>query len=433
MIIKASARVRGARSLANHLLSSENERVRVVEIVGTMADNLLDAFRDFEAVGSGSRSNRPYYHVSFSPGHALTPEQRERTIELFEEKMGLTGQPRVVVEHFKEDREHFHVVWQRYDLQNERMIDYSYNYRRHEQVSRQLEKEFGHERVVGAHERDKEQEKRPERAPSHAEQQQGKRLGLNPRAITAELSQLYGAAKSGAEFKHLVETKGYRLAQGDRRDFVVVDAHGGVHSLARRLQGETAATVREKLSDIDRASLPKVEEAKAERIASRKGKGEDESRGVSVGRAANTPALDIRGADLDQLEQPSPQMADARSQTVKPAAAAGLVGGRVGADVANRAEGAVADLLVKPLEKVMELLSDLVAPPGPPTEEQIKRAVEAREAAERPRAPWEMKPAELNKWVRDQEAKVRNEMLERGVDPRRIDDAGERRRERGRD
>ena len=49
-----------------------------------------------------------------------------------------------------------------------------HNYRKHEIVARELEREFGHERVQGAHiERDG--KARPERTPSHAEMQQAER------------------------------------------------------------------------------------------------------------------------------------------------------------------------------------------------------------------------------------------------------------------
>ena len=95
MIIKGSARKQGAKPLADHLMNAtDNERVKVLEIAGTMAKNLFEAFRDFEAVASGSRSQRPYYHVSISPDRPLTRQQLERAISLMEETFGFSGQPR---------------------------------------------------------------------------------------------------------------------------------------------------------------------------------------------------------------------------------------------------------------------------------------------------------------------------------------------------
>ena len=53
------------------------------------------------------------------------------------------------------------------------------------------------------------------------------------------------------------------LARGDRRDFVVIDRAGDDHSLARRL-GVKVAEVRARMADLDPASLPSVNEAKAQ-------------------------------------------------------------------------------------------------------------------------------------------------------------------------
>ena len=64
-------------------------------------------------------------------------------------------------------------------------------------------------------------------------------------------------------FKAALEKKGYILAQGDRRDFVVVDRAGGDPlSLARRIDGMKAAELREFMDEIDRETLPTAEEAR---------------------------------------------------------------------------------------------------------------------------------------------------------------------------
>jgi hypothetical protein len=52
-----------------------------------------------------------------------------------------------VVVHEKEGREHCHIVWSRIDLDKMRTISDSHNYRTHEIVARDLEREFGHARV----------------------------------------------------------------------------------------------------------------------------------------------------------------------------------------------------------------------------------------------------------------------------------------------
>ena len=52
------------------------------------------------------------------------------------------------------------------------------------------------------------------------------------------------------------------LARGDQRDFVAIDPAGGVHSVARRIEGAKAADVRRRFADLDPKLLPSVAEAK---------------------------------------------------------------------------------------------------------------------------------------------------------------------------
>jgi hypothetical protein len=90
----------------------------------------------------------------------------------------------------------------------------------------------------------------------------------------------------------------------------------------------------------------------------------------------------------------------------------------------------VATEIFAPIEKaivaIADLVGELLSPSQPPTKEQVAAKVAAKAEAEKPRQPWEMTPAEQNKWLRDQEARQRNEQLERGVPARQVDDRGER-------
>jgi hypothetical protein len=255
MVIKGNARG-GPGELAKHLGRTDtNERVSVLEVRGVAASDLAGALREMDRCGE-----------------ELTPAQRTRAIDRLEEKLGLTGQPRVVVEHEKhgrggDARVHWHVVWSRTDLDHMRAIRCDHNFRTHELVARELEREFGHQRVQGVHvERDGpdgERITRPDRTPSHAEMQQAQRAGIDPRAMKAEISEIWRSTDSGKAFAAALEQHGYVLARGDRRDFVILDPAGEVHSLARRVDGATAKDVRARLSDIDRDQLPDIGQAKA--------------------------------------------------------------------------------------------------------------------------------------------------------------------------
>jgi hypothetical protein len=167
-----------------------------------------------------------------------------------------------VVQHVKDGREHVHVVWSRIDLENNRAIPDSHNYRKHEEVARELEREFGHARVQGAHV-EREGKERPARTPSREEMQQAGRTGLDPKAIKAEVTALWEKADSGKAFANALEASGYALARGDKRDFILVDQAGETHSLARRIDGAKAAEIRAKMADVDQGKLPDAQAAKA--------------------------------------------------------------------------------------------------------------------------------------------------------------------------
>jgi hypothetical protein len=267
MIIKGKSRA-GASSLAHHLGNAEkNERVQLLEARGVIAQDLRGALAEMEAIASGTRCSKPLYHAAISPEppHRLTPEQRKESIDALERKLGLEGHQRVVVLHEKLGREHVHVVWSRIDIKTMRSVHDGHNYRKHEEVSRDLERRFGHDRVQGAHaEREGPDGKvrRPDRTPSRAELRQEERTGIKGRDVKAEVTAAFRASDGPEAFRASLAERGYQLAQGDRRDFVIVDRAGGVHSLARRIDGVNAAGLRDFMAPLDRASLPTADEAK---------------------------------------------------------------------------------------------------------------------------------------------------------------------------
>ncbi len=268
MVIKGNARA-GARSLAEHVLRADtNERVDVREIRGVIAEDVLGALKEIEAVSSCTNTRKPFYHASINTPveEKLTDEQRDQAIDRLEKELGLTDQPRVVIIHEKHGREHCHIIWSRTDLEHSRAIRMDHNYRTHEIVSREMEREFGHARVQGAH-IERNGKDRPERTPGHDEMQQASRTGLRPKEAKAQVTAVWRSTDSGKAFQAAIEEQGWILARGDRRDFVVVDPHGGTHSLARRVEGAKAQDIRERLSDLDIAQLPAVADARAQQLA----------------------------------------------------------------------------------------------------------------------------------------------------------------------
>lgn len=266
MIIKGSARS-APIELAKHLRRTDtNELVRVIEARGTLAqDDMREVLVEMDSFAAGTRCQRTLYHASISPSPndpAMEPEQWAEAVEALEERLGLTDQPRLVVAHIKDERAHLHVVWSRIDQENQRAIHDGWNYRAHEEVARDLERRFNHERVQGAH-AEREGVERPERTPSMADIQQQQRSGVSLADVRADVTEAFQVSANGTELAEQLAERGYVLARGDRRDFVVLDETGEVHSLARRIEGLKAAELRAFMKDIDAEQLPTVADAKA--------------------------------------------------------------------------------------------------------------------------------------------------------------------------
>ncbi|MDB5243728.1 MAG: Relaxase/mobilization nuclease family protein, partial [Spirosoma sp.] len=70
---------------------------------------------------------------------------------------------------------------------------------------------------------------------SLAEWQQAKRQGTDPRLLKAELQSCWKTSDNKQAFGRALEERGYFLAKGDKRSFVVLGYDGEVHSLPRAL------------------------------------------------------------------------------------------------------------------------------------------------------------------------------------------------------
>lgn len=269
MIIKGSSRS-APKQLAKHLLRTDtNEQVRILELTSPTG-NLTEAFRDWQCLADGTLGTKGLYHANIDPEarYDMNLEQWHRAADVLEEALGLQGQPRAVVLHEKKGRQHIHVVWQRTDIDTMTLRSDSWNYRAHEVASRSLEQEFGHAFTPGKHaKRDRSRSSEPPRAAiSHAEWQQAERLGLDPRERKAMITALFAESENGQEFKAQLEDAGYTLAQGDRRDYALVDRDGDVFNVTRQINGMRAKELRAFMADVDPAGLPTVSEVKQSRV-----------------------------------------------------------------------------------------------------------------------------------------------------------------------
>lgn len=280
MVINGKSGCSGAY-WAKHLLRTEtNERVEIVEMRGLYAEDLSEAFREMRMLAATTKARDYFYQANLNPreDEHLTPEQWEQSIDLLEHNLHLDNHPRFIVEHVKrgEDgqlRTHRHVIWSRVDMDSNTVVPDNNNYYAHVQTARELEQMFDLAPVVmpPPPERDRFKEWETFRA---------QESGISPAEMKAEITALWQQSDGGRAFQAAIEEKGYLLAKGDRRDFVLIDPASDVHSLARRIDGAKAADIRAKMTDLDRDSLMTAKEASAWM----KGREEAENSGSSDAR-----------------------------------------------------------------------------------------------------------------------------------------------------
>ena len=174
---------------SKHLGNEEtNEQAQVIEYRDLSATTMRAAFYEMEALAAGTKCDNYFYQANINPraDEVLTPAQWREAVDTLERNLGLTGQPRFIVQHEKEGRVHQHVVWSRIDVENGVAISDSLTAQIHEQTSRELEIRFDleHGKSVLVPDRDFD---RPDRRLKKWETFRGDDTGLDPKAMKAEL------------------------------------------------------------------------------------------------------------------------------------------------------------------------------------------------------------------------------------------------------
>ncbi|MEL6258666.1 MAG: relaxase [Pseudomonadota bacterium] len=257
MILVGNARG-SSRELAAHLMNArDNEHIELHEVRGFVAEDVRGAFDEARAMANGTRCQKYLFSLSFNPpGDARADIAAfEKAIDEAEERLGLTGQPRVIIFHEKDGRRHAHAVWSRIDPVFMRAVELPFFKRKLNALARELFLEHGWELPKGL----LNPAERDPRNFSLGEWQQAKRIGKDPRVIKADFQAAWTHSDSPAALKAALEERGYFLARGDRRDFVAVDWQGEVYALAR-WAGVKTKEVRDRLGNPQ--DLPAIEDVK---------------------------------------------------------------------------------------------------------------------------------------------------------------------------
>ena len=267
MILKASQRC-GAKQLGTHLLrTDENEHVEIHEVSGFLSTNLHDALSEAYALSKGTQCKQFLFSVSLSPPahESVRADVFEKAINDIEERLGLSGQPRVIVFHEKEGRRHAHAVWSRIDAMTMTAKHLPFFKTKLNDLAKQIYLENGWAMPKGF-------ENPKLRDPTSftlKEWQQAKRAGLDARELKSAVQDCWKRSDSVSAFSNALEERGLYLARGDRRGHVVLTLDGEPFALSRLIDAKTK-DVTAKLGKPD--NLPGVNDTKAligEKIAPR--------------------------------------------------------------------------------------------------------------------------------------------------------------------
>lgn len=246
MILKASQRS-GGKQLGLHLLNAEqNEHVEVHEVSGFVADDIMGAMKEAYALSSGTKCKQYLFSVSLSPPatESVRIEVFEKACDTIEERLGLKGQPRMIVFHEKEGRRHAHAVWSRIDAETMTAKQMSFFKDRLKEIGRELFLENGWEMPEGF----RDSRLRDPRNFTLSEWQQARRANIDARELKATVQQCWAMSDNGPAFAKALEERGLFLAQGDRRGHVAVTLEGEVFAVSRMV-GKKSKEVAMKLGD----------------------------------------------------------------------------------------------------------------------------------------------------------------------------------------
>lgn len=285
MIPKANQRA-GGQQLATHLLNEfDNDRVELAEVRGAFARDLHGAFAEWEVASNATQCKKFLYSLSINPDPDQRPVTRDEYYDYIrrtEAALRLSEQPRAVVFHVKYGREHCHVVWSRIDDLKGRAVQMSHDRQKLRTVTQEFARDHGLELPAGMRQNNlRDRFNNRKRLENLAEKQQEERTGISKAERMATITAAWRESDSGESFTAALEKRGYFLARGDQRAYVVVDLYGEIHSLTRQIQGAKTKDVKARLAGYDVDKLPDA--TKAQDFARRKLDGQ---RAASPGRAA---------------------------------------------------------------------------------------------------------------------------------------------------
>jgi hypothetical protein len=166
----------------------------------------------------------------------------------------MEGHQRVVIEHHKSGRQHFHIVFNVLNPKTGKINRFGLTRRIEHETGQQLEKELGLKPIISRG-----------RTIRRWEVQRGKRSGIDPLEVRERVTTIYRECVTGREFVARLQKVGFATTIGQGGHYVLVDRAGDIHGLIRRIEGANLRGLYEKFPDFRHVILPKLHDILKER------------------------------------------------------------------------------------------------------------------------------------------------------------------------
>lgn len=201
----------GGQDLATHLLNAhDNEIVEEYHFRGAIAADLHGRFKEWEVQADTLTHCEKYlYSLSINPDQRqgrLTREQYMDCIERAEGALGLDDQPRAVVFHVKDGREHCHVVWSRINVEQQRAVHIAFDHDKLMRVTRGFARDHGLTLPKGY------EKSRQVGQISLYEQEQKRQTGLSKADHMRQVTEAWQQSDDARAFVQALAERGYILA-----------------------------------------------------------------------------------------------------------------------------------------------------------------------------------------------------------------------------
>jgi len=231
MVVSGDPRGNG-NQLAHYLITmGENTHIHVLEVDGRLHptdEYLLQTMKNMSFVSELAKGPKGFHHCEISPNPTNGEDRRMsvddwlQAADILGQELGLENQRRVIVLHDKKNRLHAHVVWERYDHTQGKMISDSFSRLAQDRARIKMEQVFNHTPT-------------PYRNKARPE-------------LKTAMTNIWNQTKTGAEFIKAVQDNGYMLAEGVlSHPFRVVDENGRSFDLVKQVTGVRTKEVRQRL------------------------------------------------------------------------------------------------------------------------------------------------------------------------------------------